>query len=356
MVHLASTSGRAWLADIERRCLRAYEEHGVGEVLWLLTGNCNLRCVHCYVEAPSAYDELTTTEALKVAREIAELGVPIVFLSGGEPLMRRDLFEILSALNEHGVLTVLSCNGQLLDRGVVRRLRRCGVQLVAVPIYGPPQLHDRLTGVEGSFKRVVDAIKACVSEGVDVCVKTLVTSLNYAHIPSLLEMCIDMGVKAFYICDLVDVGRARPLKGSRVSPAQWRRLLDHLVELTRRFKVEVIDIGAMPSAAPYLIERFGAPRNAIPGCPAGRGFIAIKPSGKVSPCNFLLEVEVGDLRSTSLEEVVRSSAILERLRSPRGFKGPCGECRFNELCGGCRAKAYLSGDLEGSDPTCLLRA
>lgn len=356
MVHLASIiRGGTELADIEKRCLRVYEEHGVGEVIWLLTGSCNLRCIHCYVEAPSVYNELTTTETLKIARELAELGVPVVFLSGGEPLMRRDLFEILSTLNECNILTVLSCNGQLLGRDIVRRLRRCGVWFIAVPIYGPPWLHDHLTGTDGSFKRVIEAIKACISEGVNVCVKTLVTSHSYVYIPRLLETCLDMGVKAFYVCDLINTGRAKSLRSDRIPPARWRKLVDYLVELTRKFKVEV-DIGAMPSAAPYLIKRLGDSKMPLPSCPAGRGLIAITPSGKVVPCNFLLEVEIGDLRSTSLKEIIRSSGVLKRLRSPRGFKGPCGECRFSELCGGCRAKAYFSGDLEGSDPTCLLRA
>ncbi|RLF13839.1 MAG: hypothetical protein DRN06_08020 [Thermoprotei archaeon] len=236
--------------EYRERCREAYDKHGVGEVLWLVTGNCNLRCPHCYVDAPtSPLNELTASEAMNVVEELVRLEVPAVFISGGEPLMRRDIYDVLSSLSEHGVLTVLSCNGLLLSEGIVKRLGRCGVWFVAVPLYGPPQLHDNITGVEGSFVRIVEGIKACVEEGMHVCVKTLVSSRNYDHIPYLLEKCLELGVKAFYICDLVNLGRAKTLNKEKLPPSRWMALLDKLVKLVKEEKVEV-DIGAMPSAAP----------------------------------------------------------------------------------------------------------
>ena len=354
MVHIASLLyGKTEVAEVEKKCLNAYKKHGVGEVIWLLTGDCNLRCSHCYVGAPRS-EELTTAEAMRVVKELVDLDIPVVFLSGGEPLMRKDVFKIMKALNEHGVLTVLSCNGTLLNRDVVAELKKCGTWFVAIPIYGSRQLHDAITGVYGSYELATKAIKTCIDEGLNVCVKTLVFSRSYAYIPVLLRRYAEVGVKAFYLCDLIEVGRAHLLKGNRITSEQWKLLIERLVELVKEYGVEV-DIGGLPSAVPYIIKRFNVSNKLIsPSCPAGRGLLAISPSGKVLPCNFLLDVELGDVKSAKLVDVIESADALKKLRSPQMFKGPCGRCEFNELCGGCRAKAYVLGDLEGYDPSCLI--
>lgn len=353
--------------QLEKKCSEAYKRFGVAEVVWLVTRKCNLRCLYCHVDAAKLNDaELTTNESMKVISELSELGVPVIFISGGEPLIREDIKQILQELKDHRIKIVLSCNGLLLDKQNRQSIRENDVWYVAVSIHGPKHIHDRIVGRKGTFEKVTKNIDACRKENIKICVKSIVTEENYQYIPWVVDYsCTEHEVNAFYICDMVSTGRAKGLKP--IDRFKWRNLLDILMDKIIEHDICTMDIGAHPSAASYVIHKlenekigknirnFKNSLEKVKACPATRGFISISPEGDVLPCNFMHGYTVGNVHKSSLKDILLSSNKLAALRRSRP-KGYCSSCVYRCFCSGCRAKAFINGDLFGEDPTCLLNS
>jgi radical SAM protein with 4Fe4S-binding SPASM domain len=359
MAHLTTIlKPRHPVGQLEELCRRSKEACGIGEVLWLLTFRCNLRCKFCHTRSPREVQELTTKEAIEFIHHLGKLGVPIVFLSGGEPLLREDIEVVLKELNEVGVKVILSTNGTLVTPRVARLISDAKVLYVAAPLHGPKEVHDRLTQTRGAFDRVVEGMRVLADHGIPLCVKILVTEETYPHIPQLLDWSISQGIKAFYICDLVPAGRGGNV--GRVGKEEWAAFLDKIVDYIEAEGI-FVDIGAHPSTIPFVIEKIAAedPRRAstiregIRGrqCPVGEGFVSLMPDGGVSPCNFMCDLLFGNIRERPIEEIVDSFAdFFDKVGEP------CASCRWRGICGGCRAKAfYMLQDARKGDPTCLLQ-
>jgi len=347
------------VGDLEKLCHQSKERCGIGEVLWLTTFRCNLRCSCCYTKSPREVKELSTKESVKFIHHLGELGVPIVFLSGGEPLLRNDIEVILKELHEIGIKVVLSTNGTLIDQKVASLAKETNVLYVALSLHGTKEIHDELTQVKGAFDKVVKGVEILKDYEIPICTKTVVTGMTYPYIPQVIDWSISSGIKAFYICDLVPAGRGCSAPGGRVGKAKWSALLDKIV-----FYVETegifVDIGAHPSTIPYVLEKIGAgdqekvnmarKRVVDTACPVGQGFVGLMPDGGVSPCNFMPDLILGDIREKPIEEIINSFN-----ESFNVVGESCVSCKWKDVCGGCRAKAfYMLGDAKKGDPTCLL--
>ena len=369
MVHLRSLFiERDLMREAEERVLESYRREGVSSVIWTVTYACNLRCRHCYEAAGSPLsNELDTEEALNLIKELRELGKPILFISGGEPLLRDDIYIILKESVDAGMRVILSSNGTLIDDTVADKIADTKVHYVALSIYGPEKFHDYFTRILGSFKRTVNALRLLREKSMKIGIKTIVTRENYRHIPYLFYLAKKLGASLVYICDFIPIGRGSNMEKMALSNMEWRRLMDILIEdilLNNGYRDIEIDIGAHPSTAIYAllklrelgfnvdhaIQRLRLKREN----PIGQGFISISPSGDILLSNFLPNIKLGNIREIRIRDAIKND-LYRLLGDSNNLKGICGKCSYRHLCGGCRVKAYYKyADLFEEDPSCIV--
>jgi radical SAM protein with 4Fe4S-binding SPASM domain len=336
-------------------------------VFWEATGGCNLRCVHCRREWDCAPpDELSTDEAKRlvidpIAR--ARWGSILVF-SGGEPLMRPDLFELLAYARSSGVTSALATNATLVDSTVASRLAAEGVSRVSVSIDGADAAtHDAFRGIEGSFERALAGIRALRKAGIEVQINVTFTKQNRDDAPRVLDLVREVDAVALHVFLLVPVGCGVDLPESiRLEAGEVEKLLTYFDAEAGRRDLEVRATCA-PQAQRIRLqrarrrERDGEPpaRGLAPsskGCLAGGGILFVDAVGKVFPCGYL-PVAVGDLRAQPMERILETSELLASLRDAHRLEGRCSGCEWAPVCGGCRARAYGStGELFGEEPSC----
>lgn len=365
MTHLRSLfQDHGSLSEAEHTAMASLRRGGISSVIWVITERCNLKCVHCY-EGDRYTNGPTTEEAMKIIDRLYEAGKPLTFISGGEPLLRDDIFTILGRLKELGFRVLLSTNGTLIDEEVAHKLAHIGVDNVAISLYGPKEVHDSFTRVKGSHAKVIRAFELLSGLGVALTVKTVMARRVLPHIDYLFSLADRFGVKALYLCDFLPIGRGALLRDQIPGKDDWRALLNLFIE-----KIIIgdghpgveIDIGLHPSAAIYVMEELRKRGYDVSSAEdkmrkrrlstEGRGFISISPRGEVLLSNYLPLI-IGRA-SEDLREVLKHPLYAAAGDSSK-LKGWCGSCPYREMCGGSRVKAYIySGDLLGEDPTCLI--
>ena len=358
-------------------------------VVWSLSYRCNLRCMHCYQNAgePSS-DELTIGEQLDIVDQLARSGVSLVVLSGGEPLTNPNLRTLIERIRKQKMAVSIDSNGVLLDEDNVQSLKHLGVSSVELSLDSVnAEAHDRFRGLDGAFKKTLDALELCSKAGIFTTVATTATALNHAQSSELILLARNHGAGRVVFFDLVPAGRGRDVQDLRLSRLQLLELMALVRKECSRKDCEVFtelpqfviysscrdgESISDDSEAALSVERFTVSSffdctgsnslyrkfaEYLGGCPAGRLYCNIQPNGDVTPCMFMPNYPVaGNLRTQSFEEIW-SSATFEALRERTGLKGKCRECRFVAVCGGCRAKAAAyQGDYLDSDPTCPIQA
>jgi len=355
-------------------------------VSWNLTQRCNLLCAHCYMSAfpgADASGELSTEECRRVIDEIAEVN-PHVFLilTGGEPLLRKDLFELAAAGSEKGFTVVVGTNGVLLRDKQARLLREHGVQGASLSLDSTDaKKHDAFRHLPGAWEGAVRATKALCAEGLDFSLHMSVTDWNVEEIPAMIDLAGELGAKVLNFFFLVRTGRGENL--TDITPAQYERILTYLARVQgvgnggsspgpSVFEVQE-DPWSVPAgrAGGLLIRAKCAPhfrriiweldptspllRNYAHGsCPAGKYYCRITPEGDVTPCPYM-PVSAGNLRERSFADLWHSAGVFNDLREPK-LGGRCGACEFSKICGGCRCRAYAAyGDYLAEDPACAYR-
>ncbi len=336
-------------------------------VSWNVTQACNLRCLHCYLGAAKrAARELSTEEGLSLINGLAALGTELLILTGGEPLLRRDLLTLARHASGCGLMVVVGTNGTLLDASAARALTESGVRGVGISVDSlDPEKHDAFRGAKGAWKKALHAIDVCLAEGLEVALQTSVLPMNHEEVPRIAAFAREKGVRAFNAYFLVCTGRGEKL--TDVTPQQHEALLDELIAVQERYSGERDRFMVRAKCAPH-IKRLACERLrrgdigavaavmllAGAGCPAGRSYLRIGPEGDVTPCPYL-PVALGNVRRQALREIWQQAEPLQKLRRLE-LRGRCGACEFREQCGGCRARALAaSGDLFGEDPWCAYR-
>jgi MoaA/NifB/PqqE/SkfB family radical SAM enzyme len=290
--------------------------------------------------------------------------VPLLFLTGGEPLMRPNFWQILSAAKSHGIRVTISTNATLIDDDVARRLKDHGVDYIATSLYGPAEFHDRMVGVPGTRGRVVEAIRTLRAHDVGVALKTAVSTDTWPYIYDLIAEAKELDAGLIYLCDLITSGRSAEDEGARITVEQWRELADFIVAdiLDESSSLEY-DIGAMPSFIPYVAEKLtsrgldltrGLERlKTMSACPVGKGHMNINSEGGIMPCQFAQDWTIGNVREMTIDEATRELFTL----ADQEPKGACADssCEYSLICRGCRTKAYHEfGDPFAEDTTCML--
>lgn len=342
-------------------------------VAWEITRACALACRHCRAEAIPQRDprELTEQEALGVVDQIAELGPPVLVITGGDPLMRPDVFDITEYATTKGLRVALSPSATaLLRREVIVRARATGVQMLHVSLDGASAAtHDAFRGVVGSFDRTIAALDDARSLGMPLQLGTTVTRTNAGELRAIASIARQYGVTMWSVFFLVPTGRAEakdmldaeqhedvlhwlaelsehsPFQVRTTAAQHYRRVL---IQRARRVQGDEAPISLR--GAGYAFERGRVQAQA--GVNDGKGFCFISHIGDVYPSGFL-QVKAGNVRSERLASIYRHSRLFRELRDTSMLRGKCGRCSFREICGGSRARAYaLTGDYLASDPAC----
>jgi radical SAM protein with 4Fe4S-binding SPASM domain len=313
-------------------------------VSWNLTRKCNLKCPHCYINATTQElkNELTTEESKNLIDQICEVSKPLLILSGGEPLLRPDVYELVRYGASKGLKMGLGSNGSLIDAAAAKRLKDAGIETVSISLDSHiPEQHDEFRGVSGSWEKAVGAIKALQENGVLVQVNTTLTQQNYDQIDDIMSLAENIGVENFHLFFLVPTGRG--VKIADISPAKYENMIKTTFARVAKHRLNV-----RPSCAPQFMriaKEMGLDMSRwIRGCLAGLYYCRVYPNGDVTPCPYL-PIKLGNVREKSFKEIWFNSKIFKTLRDFDSLKGKCGDCEYRALCGGCRARAYgLSSD------------
>ncbi|MDD5163386.1 MAG: radical SAM protein [Candidatus ainarchaeum sp.] len=342
-------------------------------VVWNITRACNLSCKHCYESAlVKDSDELNTEEALKAVDGLAEAGVAYLAISGGEPLVRKDLFEIIQRIRKNEMAFSIATNGTLLTRENARQLKSLGCLYAQVSLDGAkPLTHNRFRGSE-AFERTIEGIKNAVSEGLLVGIAMTVTQHNYKEVPAALDLAEKLGAGLFMHYNFIPAGRGKEIIGLDISPEKREELLAWLAGQIGKRKIPVLSTAPQFSSAckkigkPCALTHFDVISqdtkfgdsisflaDFVGGCGAGRLYMAMEPNGDFEPCVFM-PIKIGNIRKDSLLETWHKNIALNKMRKREEFWGNCGICENRSACGGCRARAYgYFADVQGPDPGCI---
>ena len=322
-------------------------------VSWMTTNKCNLTCKHCYQDAcPDACaNELTTDEARTLIDQIAAAGFKIMIFSGGEPLMRPDIYDLVAYAASKGLRPVFGTNGTLITPEVAGRLKECGACAMGISLDSLDRAkHDSFRGLEGAWDATVAGMRACREVGLPFQIHTTVLDWNEHEVCDITDFAVEHGAIAHYIFFLIPVGRGKYINDTSLKVAANERLLRQIMA-----KQAEVSIDVKPTCAPQftrVAEQLGVKTRFERGCLAGLTYCIVSPEGVVRPCAYMTE-EAGNVREQPFDEIWKTSSVFERLRT-REYGGSCGTCDFRAGCGGCRARAayYHDGDFMAQDDYC----
>ena len=334
-------------------------------VAWEITRNCNLNCVHCRASATMGpYEgELDTAACLDLVDQIAETGQPIVILTGGEPLLRQDIFDIARHGTDRGLRMVMAPNGTLITAPVARRMADAGIKRISISLDGATRdIHDRFRGVDGAWDGSLNGIERAKEAGIEFQINTTITRANLDQIPAILRLAEQLGAVAHHIFLLVPTGRGKYIVDQAIDAREYERTLNWFYDQRDKTPLQ-LKATCAPHYYRILRQRAKAEGKSVTfkthgldavtrGCLGGTGFCFISHRGIVQPCGFL-NVNSGDVTRTPFAEIWHHSEVFLTLRNYDDLQGKCGVCEYRRVCGGCRARAFeATGDFMNEEPLC----
>ena len=377
-------------------------------VFWEVTKGCNLRCIHCRATATEllSQNDLPLTKALNLIKQVSQSFLPILVLSGGEPLFRHDIFDLAGYATSLGMRVALATNGTLVTQQVARRIVDSGVRRVSISLDGADaSTHDAFRGIPGAFDAALRGFRNLRELGMSLQINTTIARHNAHQLPAVLELAKEIGADALHTFLLVPVGCGVDIAAEQMVPAEeyekilnwfYDRSLEGGIELKatcaphyfrvmrQRRAAERRAATSLPKAAApvtsgtkdaigptemvmpgssgiALHPHTAQPGHAHPqdmnavtkGCLAGTGVCFISHRGEVYPCGYL-PVVAGDLNEQTFAEIWEKAPVFQQLRNTDNLKGKCGYCEFRNVCMGCRARAFAaSGDYLDEEPFCV---
>jgi radical SAM protein with 4Fe4S-binding SPASM domain len=337
-----------------------------------VTRRCRYSCRHCRANAgETGEEELSTSECKKILKSVAKYKKCVLILTGGEPMEREDIYELIRYGRKMGLRMVMATCGYLIDEKTIVKLKKAGIMALSFSLDGAgAETHDKFRGAKGAFDSAVNAAKIAREAHVRFQINTTISRINVDEVIGIAELAKELGAYCFNPFIFVPTGRGREIEDAVLDPIEYEMLLNELL------RIKLKSDPSLPSASP----RGGRPEARIkvrvtcgpqfarvckqaetkgltedvPGCMGGRGFGFISYRGDVQTCGFL-DVPAGNLIENNFNfgEIWEESELLKEIRNVSDYKGICGKCEYAGLCGGCRARAYAaSGDYMGEDPVC----
>jgi AdoMet-dependent heme synthase len=351
--------------------------------IWEVTQSCDLACKHCRAAAqPFAHpDELTTAEGKALIDQIAEMGVPVFVLTGGDPLKRKDVFELIRYAAEKGVRVAVTPSATpLLTREAIFRFKEAGLVRLGISLDGStPEIHDAFRGLPGAWAKTIQAIEWANQAGIPIQVHSTISRHNVNDLDNLCALFEKLAIVMWNVFFLVPVGRGQI--ADLLTGAEFEQVFGRIYELSQRVSFQIKTTEAMHYRR-YLLQHnledrrighahpHGAPGGYEAGLPLsdtqtrtagwttrrvndGKGFVFISHLGNVYPSGFL-PINAGSIKRKLLGEIYRNAPIFKALRNTSRLEGKCGACEYKEICGGSRARAYaLTGDPLAEEPCCI---
>ena len=334
-------------------------------VAWETTRNCNLSCVHCRASATNGpyKGELDTKACFKLLDQIALVDDPIIILTGGEPLLRPDIFDIARYGTDKGLRRVMAPNGTLVTKEAVAKMIAAGIQRISISLDGATrESHDKFRGTDGAFDGALNGIRMAREAGLEFQINTTVTKTNIDQMPLIQDLAVELGAVAHHIFLLVPTGRGKYIVDQEISSTEYEETLNWFYDQRDKSPLQL-----KATCAPhyYRILRQRAKKEGktvtfqshgldavTRGCLGGTGFCFISHTGIVQPCGFL-DVPCGDVTTESFADIWHHSKVFLALRDYDNLKRKCGGCEYKAVCGGCRARAFeATGDYLAEEPLC----
>lgn len=341
------------------------KEATVRLVAWETTRRCNLSCVHCRAAAHNGpYEgELNTEESFRLLDQIAETGSPIIILTGGEPLLRPDIFEIAAHGTKKGLRMVMAPNGTLITEEIAKKMADSGIKRISISLDGADEKsHDAFRGVDGAYKGAMNGIDHAKKAGIEFQINTTITKKNLTQIPDILATAEKLGAVAHHIFLLVPTGRGKYISDQEITAAEYEETLNWFYDQSDKTPLQlkatcaphyyrILRQRAKEEGKKITFETHGL--DAVTrGCLGGIGFCFISHTGTVQPCGFL-HTDCGNIREKTFGEIWNKSKTFLELRDYDKLTGKCGPCEYRKVCGGCRARAFeKTGDYLTEEPLC----
>jgi heme b synthase len=336
-------------------------------IAWETTQRCNLRCVHCRCSSDlnAALGDFTTAEARRLIDDIAEVSSPVLVLSGGEPLLRPDIFEIAEYGTAKGFRMCMATNGVLVTDDVCRKMKAADIKMVSLSLDGPSaEVHDNFRQCPGAFEGVERAAGLFRKYGVKFLINSSFTRRNQAHIAATARLAKELGATAWYMFMIVPTGRGEEIMNELISKEDYEEILTWHY----RMEKEETEMLVRPTCAPHYYrivpqlakaEGVAFERRSLTfstgggkGCIAAQSICLIDCFGEVKPCSYF-PLSAGNVKKTPFKKIWYESPLFLELRDFSKYKGKCGSCEFINVCGGCRARAYaVTGDYLDEEPFC----
>jgi len=345
-------------------------------VVWNITQQCNLKCVHCYAHAKAGLqdNELSTEEGKRLIDDLSAMGAPVLLFSGGEPLMRNDLPELAAYAIEKGMRAVISTNGTLIDREAAKVFKDIGLSYVGISVDGNKAINDKFRGVNGAFDMAMKGIENCQAEGIKVGLRFTINKFNADQVPFLFDLLEERDIPRICFYHLVYAGRGSSLVNDDLSHEETRKTVDLIIDRTKELHdkgkpKEVLTVDNHADG-PYLYlrllkedrERAAEVLELLKmneGNNSGRGIGCISWDGEIYADQFWRHKSFGNVRSRPFSEIWTdlSDPLMKKLKNKKAYvTGRCARCRWLDICGGnfrVRAEA-VTGDLWAPDPACYL--
>jgi len=337
-------------------------------IAWEITRRCNLKCVHCRSSSEleaKEHPDFSFDEATRALDDISSYAKPVVVLSGGEPLLRDDVFDIAAYGTEKGLRMCLATNGTLVTEETCTKIKESGIRMVSLSLDGSTaEVHDNFRNQPGAFDGTLNAAALFRKHDIKFLINSSFTKRNQDEITKIYKLAKEIGATAWYMFMIVPTGRGKDIMAELISPEDYEEILGWHYEMEKGEE----ELLVRPTCAPHYYriilqkskedkEKFKRrslkfSTGGAKGCLAGQLICLIDVDGEVLPCSYFPK-SAGNIRNQSFKDIWENSTLFKELRDFKSYKGSCGRCEYLNVCGGCRARSYsMTGDYLAEEPFC----
>ncbi|HFQ82257.1 MAG TPA: radical SAM protein [Desulfobacterales bacterium] len=335
---------------------------------WEITRRCNLHCVHCRSSSEAevlGHPDFSFAEAQRVLDDISSYASPVIVLSGGEPLLRPDVFDIAAYGAGRGLRMCLATNGTLVNQEKCGQIKEAGIKMVSLSVDGSTAaVHDNFRNSPGAFEATMNAARLFKENNIKFLVNSSFTKRNQAEVPRVMQLVKSLGATAWYMFMIVPTGRGEDIMEELISVEDYEELLNWHYEMEKSEKDMLVRPTCAPSYYRIVLEKakergddfkrrtLQFSTGGSKGCLAGQLISLLDVDGNLLPCSYF-PMAAGNIRRQSFKDIWENSKLFKDLRDFKAYKGKCGVCEYVSVCGGCRARAYaMTGDYMEAEPFC----